>query len=106
MEVQDKTSLKVSVKAGDTPGPEVRVSKMASTFCLLGLSSQRVKLKNIMTSFPWYIVQHLDAKTSLWFLRGSEHRQELLPRKPNCTQDSEHFSSAYYQLPQGRQGGM
>lgn len=74
MEVQGKASLKVSAQAEDTPGTEVRVSRMASTFFLLGLSSQRFKLKNIMTGFPWYIVQHICK--DLWFLGGNEHRAE------------------------------
>lgn len=55
--------MEVQGEAGDTPGTEVR-AWMASTFCLPGLSSQRLKLKDIMTGFPWYIFQLLDAKTS------------------------------------------
>lgn len=57
------TRQDLATKAGDIAGTEVR-ARMASTFCLQGLSSQRLKLKIIMTAFPWHIVQLLDAKTS------------------------------------------
>lgn len=112
MEVHGKTFLKVSSKLG-----ALQALRSESGWLLHSAYWAFPPRDSNLRNYDWLPLVYSSASEykDLWFLRGSEHRvQPSLPvldtadssQGANCAQDSEHFSSAYYQLSQEEQGSV